>query len=78
MDAFVLAGHSTGERYFRGSELAQISRCAVTMLMGCSSGKLRCVGDYGVEGMPLSYMLAGCPGTPLGVFALRLLRWNNM
>jgi len=31
------------------------------MLMGCSSGKLRMAGDFGVEGMPLSYVLAGCP-----------------
>ena len=42
-----MSGHSTGERYLRGSELAKMERCAVTMLMGCSSGKLRHVGDYG-------------------------------
>ena len=60
-DLFIYCGHSTGERYLRGSELAKLNRCAVTMLMGCSSGKLRAAGDFGVEGMPLSYLLAGCP-----------------
>jgi hypothetical protein len=60
-DLFIYCGHSTGERYLRGSELSKLGRCAVTMLMGCSSGKLRMAGDFGVEGMPLSYVLAGCP-----------------
>ena len=60
-DLFIYCGHSTGERYLRGSELAQLDRCAVTLLMGCSSGKLRKAGSFGVEGMPLSYVLAGCP-----------------
>jgi separase len=60
-DLFIYCGHSTGERYLRGSDLAKLGRCAVTMLMGCSSGKLRQAGTFGVEGMPLSYVLAGCP-----------------
>ena len=60
-DLFIYCGHSTGERYLRGSELAKLSRCAVTMLMGCSSGRLLNAGTFGVEGMPLNYVLAGCP-----------------
>jgi hypothetical protein len=60
-DVFVYCGHSTGERYFRGHEMPKMERCAVTLLMGCSSGKLTHVGDFGVEGMPLWYTLAGCP-----------------
>ena len=60
-DLFIYCGHSTGERYFRGAELAKLGRCAVTMLMGCSSGRLTSAGDCGVEGMPLCYLLAGCP-----------------
>jgi len=60
-DFFVYCGHSTGERYLRGSQLQSLERCATTLLMGCSSGRLSPLGDYGLEGMPLHYQLAGCP-----------------
>lgn len=60
-DVFIYCGHGTGERYFRGREMPSMERCAVTFLMGCSSGKMTNVGDFGAEGMPLWYILSGCP-----------------
>ena len=60
-DVFIYCGHSTGERYFRGHEMPSMRRCAVTFLMGCSSGRLTDAGDFGAEGMPIWYVLAGCP-----------------
>jgi hypothetical protein len=43
------------------SELTYLNNNAVTMLMGCSSGKLVDNGDFDPDGPILSYLLAGSP-----------------
>lgn len=51
-----------GEQYFRPSSLHKLhNSCPATLLMGCSSGRLRPRGDYEPVGVPLHYITSGCP-----------------
>eukprot|EP01105_Mastigella_eilhardi_P003936 TRINITY_DN1517_c1_g2_i2.p1 TRINITY_DN1517_c1_g2~~TRINITY_DN1517_c1_g2_i2.p1 ORF type:complete len:381 (+),score=101.23 TRINITY_DN1517_c1_g2_i2:664-1806(+) len=61
-DLVVYCGHGTGEQYLAGSAVQQLRRCGVALLMGCSSGSLAAQGDFEPTGMPLHYIIAGCPG----------------
>lgn len=54
-------GHSGAEQFVRASKIRALSRCAVTMLWGCSSALLRDQGDFDRTGTPYNYMLAGAP-----------------
>ena len=70
-------GHGAAEEIYsreRVAELAKVrgfivfclhrshfKQCAVTFLMGCSSGKLLDQGAYEPAGVVWSYLLAGCP-----------------
>lgn len=38
-----------------------VLQCAVTFLMGCSSGKLLDQGEFEPAGVAWSYLVAGCP-----------------
>lgn len=58
---FVYFGHSGAEQYVRSHKVRHLTRCAPTMLWGCSSGFLRPQGDFDPCGTPNNYMLAGCP-----------------
>ncbi|GJP49841.1 hypothetical protein CLOM_g9003 [Closterium sp. NIES-68] len=58
---FVYCGHGSGEQYLHRSYLKKLSRCALSLLMGCSSAHLSPRGDYEPLGVPLSYLAAGCP-----------------
>jgi hypothetical protein len=40
-DLFVYCGHGGGEQYLPPSKLRSLPRCAASLLMGCSSGRLR-------------------------------------
>ncbi|KAI9851532.1 MAG: hypothetical protein M1824_002611 [Vezdaea acicularis] len=58
---FLYFGHGSGSQYIRGRTVKRLDKCAVTMLMGCSSGTLTEVGEYEPYGTPRDYMVAGCP-----------------
>lgn len=51
-------GHGGAEQYVRSHKIRQLSRCAVTMLWGCSSGAMREMGDFDRAGTPDAYMLS--------------------
>ena len=61
--AFVYLGHGGGDQYLPPSRLRALDRCASSLLMGCSSGRLRCAaaaaGHYDPSGPVLAYLLAG-------------------
>lgn len=62
-DLFVYCGHGGGEQYLPLSRLRSLNSCASSLLMGCSSGRLKWNnrGAYEASGVILAYMLAGCP-----------------
>lgn len=60
-DLFIYFGHGSGEQYLSGRNIRRLDHCAAAVLMGCSSGRLSCRGDYEPVGVPLSYIIAGCP-----------------
>jgi separase len=60
-DLFIYFGHGSGEQYLSGRNIRRLDHCAAAVLMGCSSGRLSCRGDYEPVGVPLSYLIAGCP-----------------
>ncbi len=60
-DLVVYCGHGAGESFLSREKVALLPNCAVTLLMGCSSGKLTKYGEYGVAGAVESFLLAGSP-----------------
>ncbi|KAL8986386.1 MAG: hypothetical protein Q9205_000166 [Flavoplaca limonia] len=60
-DIFLYFGHGSGSQYIRPRTFQRLEKCAVALLMGCSSGKLTEAGEFEPYGTPMSYMLAGCP-----------------
>ncbi|KAF8864117.1 hypothetical protein BDZ45DRAFT_797628 [Acephala macrosclerotiorum] len=60
-DLFLYFGHGSGAQYIRAKEIRKLETCAVTMLMGCSSGALTEAGEFEPYGPPVNYMHAGCP-----------------
>jgi len=54
-------GHGSGGQYIRSRTIKKLERCAVALLMGCSSGALTEAGDFEPYGTPMNYMHAGCP-----------------
>lgn len=60
-DLFVYCGHGDGSKYVSADRLQRLPRCAVAMLMGCSSGALRRLGGLAPSGMPLSYLHGRAP-----------------
>jgi separase len=60
-DIFLYFGHGSGAQYIRSKAIKRLEKCAVTMLMGCSSGALIETGEFEPYGPPADYMLAGCP-----------------
>ncbi|WBW75123.1 separase/separin [Schizosaccharomyces osmophilus] len=59
-DFFLYFGHGGGEQYTTSKDLAALDKCAVSILMGCSSGALHECGIYEPWGTPLNYLSAGC------------------
>lgn len=58
---FLYFGHGSGAQYIRSRTIKKLSKCAVTLLMGCSSGALTEAGDFEPYGTPMNYLQAGCP-----------------
>ncbi|EXJ87023.1 hypothetical protein A1O3_03980 [Capronia epimyces CBS 606.96] len=54
-------GHGGGAQYIRGGRIRRLDKCAVTLLMGCSSAKLTECGVYEPYGMPWNYLNGGSP-----------------
>ncbi|KAI8355416.1 peptidase family C50-domain-containing protein, partial [Mortierella sp. GBAus27b] len=54
-------GHSGGEQYIKSTQIRQLGRCAVSILLGCSSGTLKSEGDFDPTGNAMNYLMAGCP-----------------
>ena len=60
-DVFLYFGHGSGSQYVRSRTIKNLERCAVALLMGCSSGALTEAGEFEPYGTPMNYMHAGCP-----------------
>ncbi|EEB07457.1 separase/separin [Schizosaccharomyces japonicus yFS275] len=60
-DVFLYFGHGGGEQYITSQDIMSLDRCAVSILMGCSSGALHESGLYEPWGTPVSYLVGGCP-----------------
>ncbi|KAL8657624.1 MAG: hypothetical protein Q9226_001727 [Calogaya cf. arnoldii] len=60
-DIFLYFGHGSGSQYIRPRAFQRLDKCAVALLMGCSSGKLTEAGEFEPYGTPMSYIQAGCP-----------------
>ncbi|XP_071942950.1 separin-like [Antedon mediterranea] len=60
-DLFIYCGHGSGSQYLNGDDIQKIRCRALTMLMGCSSGRLKYSGSLEATGMALNYLVAGCP-----------------
>jgi separase len=52
-------GHSDGHHYLPGERVERLSRCAVSLLVGCSSGRLRDQGILDPDGYLLAYLCSG-------------------
>ncbi|KAG0297543.1 hypothetical protein BGZ96_005851 [Linnemannia gamsii] len=60
-DLYIYFGHSGGEQYIKSTQIRKLGHCAVSILLGCSSGLLRGSGEFDPTGNVMNYMLAGCP-----------------
>lgn len=60
-DVFLYLGHGSGAQYIRSRAVKKLDACAVSVLLGCSSGKLYGGGEYELYGVPWNYLLGGCP-----------------
>lgn len=60
-DILLYFGHGSGAQYIRAKTIKRLEKCAVAVLMGCSSGALNEAGHFEPYGPPMDYMLAGCP-----------------
>ncbi|KAK6355302.1 hypothetical protein TWF696_004412 [Orbilia brochopaga] len=60
-DLFLYFGHGSGSQYIRARAVKKLNKCAVSLLMGCSSGKLTDAGEFEPFGMPLNYIQGGSP-----------------
>ncbi|POS87101.1 hypothetical protein EPUL_001308 [Erysiphe pulchra] len=59
-DLFLYFGHGSGSQYIRARDIQKLPKCAVTFLMGCSSGALTETGEFEPYGPPVNYLHAGC------------------
>jgi separase len=60
-DIMLYFGHGSGAQFIRAREIRKLEKCAVTVLMGCSSGALTEAGEFEPYGPPINYMHAGAP-----------------
>ena len=58
---YLYFGHGSGGQYIRSRTIRKLNRCAVALLMGCSSGMLSEAGEFEPHGTPINYMHAGAP-----------------
>lgn len=60
-DVFLYFGHGSGAQYIRSRTIKKLEKCAVTLLMGCSSGALTDAGEFEPFGTSINYIQGGCP-----------------
>ncbi|GFU28374.1 separin [Nephila pilipes] len=61
-DLFVYCGHGSGRQYLEGTSIDTMKCFAATILMGCSSGRLKQLNrQLEAYGVPLTYLVNGCP-----------------
>ncbi|PIA18320.1 hypothetical protein COEREDRAFT_39429 [Coemansia reversa NRRL 1564] len=60
-DIFLYFGHGGAESYISRSQIRALDRCAVALLLGCSSGQLKLAGEYDALGTATDYLVGGCP-----------------
>ncbi|KAF9105230.1 hypothetical protein BGX29_000419 [Mortierella sp. GBA35] len=60
-ELYIYFGHSGGEQYVSATQIRKLGHCAVSILLGCSSGLLRSSGEFDPTGNVMNYLLAGCP-----------------
>lgn len=60
-DLLIYFGHGSGAHYIRARTVKKLDNCAVSMLLGCSSGALKDAGEFEPHGMSVNYLLGGCP-----------------
>lgn len=58
---FIYFGHGGGDQYLPSGVMRRMKQCPGSMLMGCSSGRVRDQGQYDHTGPIWSYLTAGCP-----------------
>ena len=58
---FLYFGHGGGEQYIKAQQIKRLDTCALSILMGCSSGILSDQGDFDPVGTPNNYLTASCP-----------------
>ena len=80
---YLYCGHGGGEAYLKGDTVQQLDCRAVALLMGCSSGVLRGAGALEPHGVPLDYLIAGCPAVVAnlwdvtGEWCFFVMRWGR-
>lgn len=60
-DLFIYCGHGSGENYMPPEGFLKINTRAVSLLMGCSSGKLEQGGILEPDGIVVCYLMSGAP-----------------
>lgn len=60
-EIFLYFGHGSGSQYIRARTVRNLEKCAVAVLMGCSSGALTEACEFEPYGTPINFMQAGCP-----------------
>lgn len=58
---YLYFGHGSGGQYIRSRTIRKLDRCAVALLMGCSSATLTEAGEFESYGVPINYLHAGAP-----------------
>ena len=58
---YLYFGHGSGAQYVRARRVRRLERCAVALLMGCSSGAVKVAGAFESYGTPLNYLFGGAP-----------------
>lgn len=58
-DLFLYFGHGSGAQYIRARTIRKLDKCAVALLMGCSSGCLTEAGEFELYGTPKNYLHSG-------------------
>ena len=58
---YLYFGHGSGAQYVRTRRIRRLDRCAVALLMGCSSGTVTTAGSLESYGTPLNYLCGGAP-----------------
>lgn len=60
-DILLYFGHGSGSQYIPAKTIRRLERCAVSCLMGCSSGALKDAGEFEPYGPVGNYLIAGAP-----------------